>query len=107
MSSREVDPIARADVHAHLTNATAQSSGVAEVAQAGGFQSHEDSRFGLGIAEPAQSLGKGVGLPQAEHGRIVSPRIQLETSNYRISEEVEVGQARKDMKEIVGWRRSR
>jgi hypothetical protein len=35
MALREVDPIARADVHTHLTHPTAHRPGVAEIAQAG------------------------------------------------------------------------
>ena len=67
MAMREVDSIARADMHPHLTDAAAQGPGVAEIAQAGRFQPRQDSGFGLGIAEPAQPLGEGLGLPQVVH----------------------------------------
>jgi hypothetical protein len=77
MAKREVDSIAWADMQPHLMDTTTQGPGVAEIAQASRFQPRQDSGFGLGIAEIAQPIGEGLGLPEAIHSWSVSFEIQL------------------------------
>jgi hypothetical protein len=50
--------MARADMHTHLTKATAQGPGVAEVTQAGRFQPRQDSGFALASRSPPNHLAK-------------------------------------------------